>query len=203
MKLIYNLKKKYFPEKIIYYKLVQLQNDNAQEIIYKVNQEYNSDSYQYNIKIVEEDLSYYNYKMCMLYISGYEAEAISDREIVISENMKHQIIFNNDFKKVRFLYPHPDVNKDLVSHINLIDKASYIINFYANNDNFKGGIVNKTKIFYLPATDILDICRDNLICPIIEEVEYDSPISIIEPMLEITIKNVKNFPTYLKKIILN
>ena len=97
----------------------------AQDILLKQIEEYKSDNYNYSIKIKESDKSVYNKKMCMLYVAGYEDEIKTNREIMVGENINQQIIFENNLKKIRFLYPHTDNKKDLVVHFNIIDKAFY------------------------------------------------------------------------------
>ena len=95
----------------------------AQEIITKDTVGYNSKSYNYTIKITEPDLSNYINKMCMLYVAGYESEDNETKtEIAISENTNRKVIFNNDFKNIRFLYPHADPEKDLSVYANIINQ---------------------------------------------------------------------------------
>ena len=71
--------------------------------------------------------------MCMLYVSGYEAERAYERDIIVGENINQQIIFDKNLKKVRFLYPHADPTKDIAIHFNVIDKAFYKIAVNMNN----------------------------------------------------------------------
>ena len=172
----------------------------AQEIIDSSSAEYSSESYNYHIKITESDLSNYNKKMCMLYVAGYESESKLDREIMVGENINQQIIFNNNnFKKIRFLYPHADAYKDLAIHINVIDKAFYKIKIYANDKVYKEVTVTRTQTFYVKGSVIINSCNENTICPIIVEASYDKKIINTDPMLEVTIREIKNTPTYLQK----
>ena len=97
----------------------------GQQVLSSSSEEYKSDSYEYTIKIKEADLSNYNHKMCMLYVAGYEDN--SNRAIVVGENINQQIVFEDNLKKIRFLYPHADATKDLAVHVNVIDKAFYKI----------------------------------------------------------------------------
>jgi len=99
----------------------------AQEILTPSSEIYKSDTYNYEIKIKEPDLSNYNHKMCMLYVSGLESKDDYEREIIIGENLNQQIIFEKGFEKVRFLYPQADNRKDLAIHVNVIDQAYYSI----------------------------------------------------------------------------
>ena len=171
----------------------------AQEIITSSIPGYNSDSYEYNIKITESDLSNYNHKMCMLYVIGFESETDNSRDIVIGENINQQIIFQNDLKKIRFIYPHSDITKDLAVHVNVIDKAYYKINIIAGTINIKSVTVTRTQIFFLRSSIISLHCKENSVCPIMLQIEYANEIIKTNPMIEVTLREVKNTPTYLQK----
>ena len=171
----------------------------AQEIITSSSEVYSSDSYNYNITITGADLSNYNHKMCMLYVIGFESEVDNSRDIIIGENINQQIIFEKGFKKVRFVYPHSDIKKNLAVYINVIDKAYYKINIIAGTINIKTATVTRTQIFYLRSSIISLHCEENKLCPIILQVEYEKEITKTNPMIEITLREVKNTPTYLQK----
>ena len=171
----------------------------AQEIISSSDSGYSSDSYQYSIKISESDLSNYNHKMCMLYVIGFESETDNSRDIIIGENINQQIIFEKNLKKLRFIYPHSDISKDLAVHVNVIDKAYYKINIIAGTQNIKSVTVTRTQIFYLRASVISLHCEENRVCPIMLQVEYEKEITKTDPMIEITLREIKNTPTYLQK----
>ena len=42
-------------------------------------------------------------------------------------------------------------------------------------------------------------CNEDSLCPIVVEVEYDKEITKTDPMIEVTIREIKNTPTYLQK----
>ena len=105
-------------------------NGYAQEIITKDDSGYNSEEYEYKIKIKEQDLSNYIHKFCMLYVSGYESkDSEYQTEIVVGENVNQKIIFNKDFQTIRFLYPHADPDKDLVFMLISLIKLIIILKF--------------------------------------------------------------------------
>ena len=169
----------------------------GQQVLSSSSDEYKSESYEYKIKIKEADLSNYNHKMCMLYVAGYEDN--SKRSIVVGENINQQIVFENNLKKIRFLYPHADATKDLAVHVNVIDKAFYKITFYANNHELRNSTITRSQIIYLKGSVIINKCEENTLCPIIVQVEYEKDIIKTNPMIEITIREIKNTPTYLQK----
>ena len=177
----------------------------AQEVLLADSVGYQSDFYEYNIQVVEADLSNYNHKMCMLYVAGYETtDEDYKTEIVVGENINQQIIFNEDFKSIRFLYPHADPKKDLAIYVNIIDQGIYKLRFFANNDekDFRYYIITRSQILNLPATEINNYCDDNTLCNIIIEANFTGNLENMptpEPMIEITFRQLKNFPSYLQK----
>ena len=178
----------------------------AQEILSKTSQGYNSEKYQYDIKVLEADLSNYNHKMCMLYVAGYESsDDDSVTEIVVGENINQQVIFNNDFKTIRFLYPLADSSKELAVYVNIIDQAYYNVKIYSNSNNysFKQYTITRSQIFYLSESDLINQCNRDTLCNIIVEAQFTKNITGMsktsEPMIEITIRQIQNTPTYLQK----
>ena len=179
----------------------------AQETFDKNSVGYKSESYEYKITVIEPDLSNYNHKMCMLYVSGYESsyqDKLYSSEIVIAENVNQQIIFNDNFKQVRFLYPQADSTKDLALHVNVIDKAVYTVRIYLNTktNSFREYIVTRTQTFYIDADDLYLDCNKDSLCNIIFEVDYTAAIEKLaktNPMVEVTVRQILNTPSYLQK----
>ena len=172
----------------------------AQEVLTSSSTGYNSDHYDYSIKITNTDLSNYNHKMCMLYVAGFESETNDEtRGIIIGENVNQQIIFEKGLKKVNFVYPHSDPNKDLAVKFNVIDKAFYKLTVLAENKSVRTEIVTRTQIFFIRGSTISIMCKDNNICPITLQVEYTKEITKTNPMIEITLREILNTPTYLQK----
>ena len=174
----------------------------GQEILNSTSQDYNSSSYKYSIKIIETDLSNYNHKMCMLYVAGYESETNVtnyEREIIIGNNINQQIIFNDNFKKIRFLYPYSDKGKDMALHINVVDKAFYRIKVFSKTIMIRQLLTVKSQTIFLRASLLGINCEDNSLCPITVQVEFETQIVKTDPMIEITLREVKSKPTYLQK----
>ena len=171
----------------------------AQEVLTSGSSDYNYKDYVYGIFIKEQDLSNYNNKMCMLYVSGYEAERSYERDIIVGENINQQIIFDKNLKKVRFLYPHADPTKDIAIHFNVIDKAFYKIVVNMNNKNAQELTLTRTQTLYYSGIDILNHCQENRLCPIVVQVEYDKEITKTDPMIEVTFREIINTPTYIQK----
>ena len=186
---------------------INFYDNYAQEILYKDTEGYNSEYYQYMITILETiDLSNYNHKMCMLYVTGYESpDTESITEILVGENIRQKVIVNKNFKSIRFLYPHQEPSKNLTIYINMIHPAYYNIKIYINNDNnpFKQFTITRSEIIYLPGKEILNNCNVDNLCNIIFEVEFIKNISYVtfteQPEIEITIRPTINSASYLQK----
>ena len=187
-------------------KEISFSDGYAQEILQEDTSGYNSKTYDYNIKVLEADLSNYNHKMCMLYVAGYESRDINyETEIIVGENVNQQVIFNSKFKHIRFLYPQADIEKDLAIYVNVIDQAYYKVNIYSNS--YKGAFmqigVTRSQIFYVPGSTISANCEKDNVCSIIVEASFEKNIGTLdktdEPMIEITIRQIKNTPSYLQK----
>ena len=160
--------------------------------------------YTYNIKITQQDSSNYNNKMCLLYVAGYElgyqVDKTIDREIIVAENINQQIIFEKNFKKIRFTYPIVDTSKDLTYHVNVIDKANYKINGYFNGQLYIENVsVAVTSTYYIINWDIDYFCKSVQLCSFSLDVEVEGEIVQTNPMIEITFREIKNVPTYLQK----
>jgi len=178
----------------------------AQEVLLSNTEGYKNDTYEYRITVTEADLSNYNHKMCMLYVSGYETQdSETSTEIVVGENVNQQIIFDETFKSIRFLYPEADVTKDLALYVNVIDKAIYNVKVIANNHvekPLRDITVTRSQIFYIAGDEFPIFCELNNLCNIIVQVDYEKAIPTLSktnPMIEVTIRQILNTPTYLQK----
>ena len=162
----------------------------------------------YEISIKEEDLSNYNNKMCMIYISGIEIDKDNkyEREIVIPQNINQQIIFDDDsdkdFRRVRFTYPIVDIEKDFAIRFNVIDKAHYAIHGYLNGNkllSMENYHIAVTSMVYMTKLDLAEFCKKDQPCSFILDIEMIEKIVQTDPMLEVTFREVLNIPTYLQK----
>lgn len=161
--------------------------------------------YNYQVKIINQDRSRYNNKMCMLYVEGFEI--IEDnsniiREVVVAENINQQIIFevNNSFTKIRFTYPVVNITKDFTYRVNVIDKAHYRLNAYINGQIFIANLnISVTSTYYVNAWDLSNYCDNEQLCSFSLDVEMVDQIVPTNPMIEITFREILNVPTYLQK----
>ena len=176
----------------------------AQEVITSSDPKYKSDYYDYSLTVTEPDSSNYNHKMCMIYVAGLEDNTTDiESEIVIAENINQQMIFERDknYLTVRFLYPNPDITKDLALKVNVIDTEIYKVNIYIESTFLKSYSLSNTQIIYLSSSEFEfdNLCTEGNICAITVEVSFDTELDKTNPMAEITIRPILNTPTYLQK----
>ena len=187
----------------------------AQDIVGpELGQIYKSDYINYRITIEKAEDSNYDKKMCMIYVAGLQSSEMDfNPKIVTGNNINQQIILNDDFKSFRLLYPTPDLDKDLVVYLNVIDKAFYLIEIGVNSygNSLEREALATSKLFYLKKGDIKNNCTGvDSFCNIFITVDY---LDIIEgfpktnPMIEVTIREATEeggyellrVPTYLQK----
>ena len=170
---------------------------------------YNKEIYNYTITIETPEKSNYNKKMCMMYVAGTKV----DDPILIGNNVNQQIIFEDNFKVVKFIYPLPDYQIDLVVYANIIDKAYYNIAIAVDNakHTFFNEKITKSTPFYIKSSDFNGNCTKDTFCNILIVVEMVKSIDYLpqtNPMIEITVREATQkktsqdylrVPTYLQK----
>ena len=116
-------------------------------------------------------------------------------------NVNQQIIFEDNFKVVKFIYPLPDYQIDLVVYANIIDKAYYNIAIAVDNakHTFFNEKITKSTPFYIKSSDFNGNCTKDTFCNILIVVEMVKSIDYLpqtNPMIEITVREAtqkKNF----------
>jgi len=174
---------------------------------------YNSLYYDYKVSIEKIEESNYDKKMCMLYVIGYQTIDLSySTRIWIGNNINQQIIFDDFFTYVKFLYPVPDLSVDLVVYANIIDKAFYYINIaidYEDNKVYRDTITKSTP-YYLDNELFKKNCTADTFCNIIIEIQLVNSIESLPKtnhMVEITVREATKewtkgdlrVPTYIQK----
>ena len=180
---------------------------------YDDGQIYSSSYYDYKVSIEKIEESNYNKKMCMLYVIGYQTmDLFYSTRIWIGNNINQQIIFNDFFTYIKFLYPVPDLNTDLVVYANIIDKAFYYINIAIDSEDNKvyRDTITKSTPYYLDTNLFSKNCTANTFCNIIIEIQLVRPIESLPKtnhMVEITVREATKegdykllrVPTYIQK----
>ena len=189
----------------------------AQDIVGpELGQIYKSDYINYRITIENAEDSNYDKKMCMIYVAGLQSpEVYFIPRIVTGNNINQQIILNENFKSISLLYPTPDMEKDLVVYLNVIDKAFYYLEISANKPGnyFVQEEITTSKPYYLKKGDIKNKCQNKYyysFCNILITVENYNSIEDFpskNPMIEINVREaveegdytLLRVPTYLQK----
>ena len=180
---------------------------------YDEGQIYSSSYYDYKVSIEKIEESNYNKKMCMLYVIGYQTmDLFYSTRIWIGNNINQQIIFNDFFTYIKFLYPVPDLNTDLVVYANIIDKAFYYINIAIDSEDNKvyRDTITKSTPYYLDTDLFTKNCTADTFCNIIIEIQLVRPIESLPKtnhMVEITVREATKegdytllrVPTYIQK----
>ena len=157
----------------------------------------NNERNMYLIKILEEDKSNYNNKVCQVYLSykdNLEDSYNNYVDILILDNVPQQMIFNKNFNHVSYGYFHEKWENDLMIKYSSKHKAKYIAKiYYSNKLREKEESIMGNGIIYLHYKEWENICKESQTCFIkiditLEKANYEENP---EPILEISIKTMK------------
>jgi len=155
---------------------------------------YYQEYYEYKIIVQKEDLSKYNDKLCMLYMSSieiYKNHEIYGRDIIIPDNILHQIIFTNKIQHLSYGYVHVDNEVDLLIQFNVIHKAEYNVKIFCEYTEKRNYKINSNNVIYLKNSEWQNECpEENELCYIIIDITLEKSIDVQEPLLELSIKSV-------------
>ena len=218
-----NQKYKYFPFLVSFYSLncqfeIQRNTGKKLEVIDSFSQEiikpdesyYLSENYVYQVKILSIDSSKYEGDFCFFYTSGLEIDHVTEsdtkgigRHIVISENIPQRVIFQDGISNIKFLFPHSSPNKNININFNLVDLANYDVKIYFEyQEPSSSSEVSRTLHLYLDneEPDWKKGCTSlNNLCNMIIDINLKNIVFDQNPMLEISVKPIPAFPTYVTK----
>ena len=172
-------------------------NNYGSDLINQYADDMTQEFYSYDITASDTDLSNYETKMCMLYVSGIQIskDENNQKEILMGEGIPQRISFNDYINTIKFIYPIVDESKSLAIFYKVITAAEYSVFL-----QFKNSIPTSTN-FSQSFTDYIDnttlYCSENELCNIIISIsakEIDLP-----PVLEVTIRQLDNVPYYIPK----
>jgi len=127
-------------------------------------------SHSYQVTITEKDMTDYENNMCMLYVSGLEltdSNSPVQKELLVGEGIPQKIIFENEIKKVRFLYPHADHNKNIAINVNVINIANYKLKIIFNNNETESKEFFTSNVYFLEK-EVKNNCKPNITCSILK-----------------------------------
>ena len=151
----------------------------------------------------QEKQSYHHQRMCMVYISGleiYPSDSNVRKEILLSEGVPHRVIFENDLKRIRYIYPHANTEKNITIGIKMIVQGKFKVKIFFRDQTYnQEETYTQSAVIYIRREWINEGCRKNELCSITVELEQECDFQGREPIVETTIKQVKNEPYYLPR----
>ena len=207
------------------FKVMTTKNDRETEITFadgyaqdilksQDGKDYENKYYNYTVNVEKVEQSNYNNKMCMLYVGAFQtSDKYFQTRMLIGNNVNQQIIFDDSFKLVKFLYPVPDTSKNLIVYANIIDKAYYHIDILIdyNNTYFIRKPLTSSTPYFLHTLDYQNKCPPDSFCNIVIEMQLIKEIEGFPKtyhMVEITVREATDagddfkalrVPTYIQK----
>jgi len=185
------------------YKNIDMYDNYGQDIIDKNDQIYSEGKYRYKVEVIQKDTSYYEKKLCMIYISGLELDEGKilkevDREISVSEGIPQYFIFDQNHKIIKYAYYISDTTKPIVINFNLIDKTSYFVDILFQN-GFSFMELERNDEYIIKTKDLKDACPNKEeVCAIKIQVILTNN-ETISSRLETTFSQINGSPSYLER----
>ena len=158
--------------------------------------------YSYNITANGQDISQYENNMCMLYVSGLEitddAHSTLQKEILIGDGIPQRAFFNHGLKKMKFIYPNPNKEKNIAVYFKIISEGNFSYSISHNQYEYsEPKNIYQTQIEYLDKT----LCDEEIeFCNIVVSVYLNEEDFDKVPTLEVTIKQINSkIPYYIPK----
>ena len=176
----------------------------AQIIINENDTYYHSDKYTFNVTAVTHDVSAYDRKLCMIYVSGLELEnkdTGGQRAISLSEGVPHSFLFSQKYYTISYAYHLSNLNNSVVIDLNLIDKSTFDIFIYFDYFIFKNVTVFRNQQIFIYPQELKDKCLVDEVCTIniVMKMRLEANTKKLDKRVETTISQVKGSPIYLGK----
>ena len=181
--------------------------DFAQVIIDENDTYYHNDRYTFRVEAIEHDISFYDKKNCMIYVSGLELEnkdTGGQRAISLSEGVPHSFLFSEKYYTMSYAYHLSDLDNPVAIDLNLIDKSTFKVNIYFDYFQFKNVTVFRNQQIFIYPNELKDHCLPDEVCTIIIVIQMDIKANSnkLDKIVETTITQVKGSPIYLGKNVL-
>ena len=161
----------------------------------------NKEFFNYQITAVNTDFSEYDNNMCMIYISGLEITSDKNvehqKEILISEGIPQKITFENGLKRIKYVYPIPDKQKNVAIIFKVIHSANYTYSITVNNNNIDEKSFYQSFVLYEDQL-VVSNCEESDICNLMVLVTLNEKLDLV-PILQVTIRQIDNIPYYIPK----
>ena len=182
--------------------------DFAQVIIKEDDPYYYNNRYAFQVQFLTTDVSYYDKKVCMVYVSGLELEnknSAGQRTISLSEGVPHSFVFSQDYYSISYSYHITDTSNAVVIDFNLIDKSTFKVNIRFNYHDFQNYTIYRNQQVFILSKELAKNCEKDEVCTInifIQQEQSNSTLSKLPKRLETTITQLNGAPIYLSKNIL-
>ena len=186
------------------------QNENPKQIISYGNyaQQFIKDEkdikktvHSYKVTLQEKGTFKEKTNMCMLYVSALELtkeNSSLQKELLIEDGVRQRIIFEKDLKKISYIYIFSEVEKSISISVNTINIAKYKLNIIFNNNNSTKINFSSSDIFFLNSSVIKNNSNNKGISSMRIELSAEQ-INDTTPIIETTIRQIKNVPVYIPK----
>lgn len=159
--------------------------------------------HSYQAYLIDGRVSNSESNKCMLYVSALELtkeNSSIQKELLIGDGVPQRIIFEDGFNKIRYIYPILDQEKSISISLNIINNVKYKLNIFFNNNKSRIIEFNNSDIFFLNSNDIKNNCKGRGICSIIVELSVERFTDFKDtPIIETTIRHIRNIPVFLPK----
>ena len=162
---------------------------------------YFEDKYIFKIKALGNDVSAYDKKLCMIYISGVELENTStggQRTISLSENVPHSFIFTQKYHTISYSYHLGDRTNPVVIDFNLIDKSDFNVEILFDYFTFQNTTIFRNTQIFIYSEDLHNHCPEDEVCTINVVIKLKNK-EASRKRVETTFTQVFGAPTYLQK----
>ena len=192
------------------YDYLDMEGNYAQHIIDENDPLFDLDNYRFKIEITGTDVSEYNNKLCMFYITGVELSNTNnetERTISISEGVPQYYIFKDKYTSLKYSYHISDKSKSIIINLNLIDKALYTVSVKHNYiDIIEPRKVYRNQQIIIPSSILDDedpskkICKEeDVVCTIDIFVDLNREGDSSDKKFELIVNQINGAPTYLQK----
>ena len=174
----------------------------AQKLIQNSEEAGELSTHTFSIEITEKDTTKYNTNFCMLYASGLEItkDVPVERDLLLGEAISQKVKFDENLKKIRYVYPLMNNTKNAVIDFKMNIHALFNLTLLINGQSYESQLFSRDIIYFLHYQALEGKCKANEICHIAIIIEFkESYEQGIFPILETMIRQTRNVPYYVPK----
>jgi hypothetical protein len=182
------------------FKIIDTYDDFAHLSIEKNSSNY-VDGYMFLLKAIDTEISTYQKKSCLLYISGFELEderQTRQRAISLSEGISHYFVFSDTYPKISYTFYISDKTNPLYIDFNLIDKAGFNVKIIFGYEILESFTIYRNQQRFLNSAVLKDKCSDKQVCIVQVDISLEGKLNKSR-VVETTISHVNAAPMYLER----